>query len=84
MEKAIPFIVYLPLGVIYCLGMIYAAFRILKGTFYFFFRNDMPTQKEIDNTDKRSIDEITYGEIVKLNENRGEKKLSYGNLVFAY
>lgn len=62
-EKVVPFIVYLPLGAIYLLGMVYALCVACKMFYRYFIRTSLPSESECKQLDSKSINEISFLEI---------------------
>lgn len=83
-EKLMPYVVYLPMIVLYLCGMLYILCIGCKWGYKLFIRTEDPDMAEIKSMDHKSIEEITFAELKALNDAKTENKLNYGSLLYAY
>lgn len=84
MEKGMPFVVYLPLAVMYLIICLFATKFLITWLYRIFFRGTAISIEEIRTLDEKSIQQISLEVLHECNEKRGDDKLTYGNLIFTY
>lgn len=84
LEKTLPYAFYLPLAITYFLFMVITAILSLFFTLKLICKKSNPTEREIDGIDKHSLNLITLEHLTELNKARGDKQITFGQLMTIY